>query len=138
MFEEKPSNYSLLVEENRVHKSVYYDPEIFDAEMEHIWGRAWIFIGHDSQVPNKGDFYTTEIGHVPVVMVRGNNEEVHVLHNRCGHKGAKVAGKNVAMSQAFDVLTMDGVINLMAPCWVFPMLEDTRVRILILKTNNFP
>jgi benzoate/toluate 1,2-dioxygenase subunit alpha len=101
MFEEKPSNYSLLVEENRVHKSVYYDPEIFDAEMEHIWGRAWIFIGHDSQVPNKGDFYTTEIGHVPVVMVRGNNEEVHVLHNRCGHKGAKVAGKKCGNVSGF-------------------------------------
>ncbi len=89
----KLSGYADLVEENRVHKSVYYDPEIYEAEMEHIWGKSWIYIGHESQVPNKGDFYTTEIGKVPVILVRGPKDAIHVLQNRCGHKGAKVAGK---------------------------------------------
>lgn len=88
-----PFEISNLIQENRVHKSVYLDPEIFELELQHIWAKAWVFIGHESQVPNAGDFYTTDIGRSPVVMVRAKDSQVHVLHNRCGHKGAKVAGK---------------------------------------------
>jgi len=80
-----------LVEPTRLHKRLYVDPDIFELEMERIWGQAWIFIGHESQVPNPGDFYSTNINHkVPVVMVRDKDSKVHVIHNRCGHKGAKV------------------------------------------------
>ncbi len=80
-----------LVEPTRIHKSLYLDPELFELEMERIWGQAWIYIGHTSQVPNAGDYFTTNINHkVPVVMVRDKSGDVHVLHNRCGHKGAKL------------------------------------------------
>ena len=44
-----------LVEPARLHRSIYNDTEIFEIEMERIWGSAWIFIGHESQVPNPGD-----------------------------------------------------------------------------------
>jgi phenylpropionate dioxygenase-like ring-hydroxylating dioxygenase large terminal subunit len=80
-----------LVQDTQVHKRLYVDESIFELEMERIWGQAWIFIGHESQVPNPGDFFTTNITHkVPVVMVRDKSGAVHVLHNRCGHKGAKL------------------------------------------------
>ncbi|MGI9292993.1 MAG: aromatic ring-hydroxylating dioxygenase subunit alpha [Pseudomonadales bacterium] len=80
-----------LVEPTRVHKRVYTDPDVFELEMQRIWGQAWIFIGHESQIPKAGDFFTTNINHkVPVVMVRDKKGAVHVLHNRCGHKGAKL------------------------------------------------
>jgi len=80
-----------LVEATRVNKRVYLDPEIFDLEMDRIWGQAWIFIGHESQTPLPGDYFTTNINHkVPVLMVRDKNHEIHVLHNRCAHKGAKI------------------------------------------------
>ncbi|MDO8861940.1 aromatic ring-hydroxylating dioxygenase subunit alpha [Haliea sp. E1-2-M8] len=80
-----------LVRPTRLHKRLYLDPDVFELEMERIWGQAWIFIGHESQVPNPGDFFTTNITHkIPVVMVRDKGDSVHVLHNRCGHKGAKL------------------------------------------------
>lgn len=80
-----------LVEPTRLHKRLYLDPDVFELEMERIWGQAWIFIGHESQVPETGDFFTTNITHkIPVVMVRDKGGKVHVLHNRCGHKGAKL------------------------------------------------
>ena len=82
-----------LVEPHRVHRRVYTDAEIFALEMERIWGHAWIYIGHASQVPNAGDFVTSEIGLDPVLMVRGDDARVRVLLNRCGHKGAKVTAK---------------------------------------------
>jgi len=80
-----------LVTPTRLHKRLFTDPAIFELEMERIWGQAWIFIGHESQVPNPGDFYTTQINHKsPVVMIRDKDHQVHVLHNRCPHKGARI------------------------------------------------
>lgn len=50
-------NIESLVEPDRVHKTVYTDPRIFDLEMELIWERTWVYCGHESQVPQAGDYY---------------------------------------------------------------------------------
>ena len=84
-------NFDALVTPTKLHRSLYTDPTLFELEMQRIWGQAWIFIGHESQVPEPGDYFTTHINHnEPVVLIRDKNQAVHVLHNRCGHKGAKV------------------------------------------------
>ena len=84
-------NYDALVTPTKLHRSLYTDPDIFALEMDRIWGQAWIYIGHESQVANPGDYFTTHINHnIPVVMIRDKDGQVNVLHNRCGHKGAKV------------------------------------------------
>jgi benzoate/toluate 1,2-dioxygenase alpha subunit len=82
-----------LIEPGRVHRRVYTDPDIFELEMERIFGRAWLFVGHTSQVPQAGDFVTTELGRQPVVMTRHRDGSVHVLLNRCTHRGAKVVNE---------------------------------------------
>lgn len=79
-----------LVRADSVHKSVYTDPALYQLEMERIYGRAWIYVGHDSQVPNPGDFHATRIGDQDVVMVRAADRQVYVLYNRCPHKGAQL------------------------------------------------
>ena len=82
-----------LIEPGRVHRDVYTDPDIFEFEMERIFGRAWLFVGHMSQVPQAGDFVTTELGRQPVIMTRHRDGSVHVLLNRCTHRGAKVVNE---------------------------------------------
>ena len=77
-----------LVEPDRVHKSCYTDPEIFDMEMARIHEGAWTYVGHGSQVKNSGDYYTALIGRQPMIMVRGQDGEVRVFYNRCPHRGA--------------------------------------------------
>ena len=79
-----------LVQPDRVHKRVYTDPAIFDLEMERIWGNAWIFIGHESQVKSPGDFFTTTLGKQPVIVTRHSDNQVYLLYNRCAHKGAQL------------------------------------------------
>ncbi len=81
-----------LVETDRVHKRVYTDPEIFDLEMERVWGQAWVFVGHESQVSKPGDYFSTSIGNQAVIMTRDKEEKVNVLFNRCSHKGAQLVG----------------------------------------------
>ena len=79
-----------LVQPDRVHKRVYTDPAIFELEMERIWGHAWVFIGHESQVKSPGDFFTTTIGKQPVIVTRHSDKQIYVLYNRCAHKGAQL------------------------------------------------
>ena len=50
-----------LIEPGRVHRRVYTDPDIFDLEMERIFGRAWLYVGHISQVPSAGDYITNSL-----------------------------------------------------------------------------
>ncbi|MDF1718508.1 MAG: aromatic ring-hydroxylating dioxygenase subunit alpha [Antarcticimicrobium sp.] len=80
-----------LVQPHQVHRDVYTDPDVFRLEMKHLFANAWVFVGHDSQTPNKGDYYTTQIGDQPVIQVRHTNGEICVLYNRCPHKGTKIA-----------------------------------------------
>lgn len=82
-----------LVREGEVHRDVYTDPGVFALEMERLFANTWVYVGHASQVPNQGDYYTTTIGAQPVVMVRDHTGVVRVLHNRCPHKGTKVASE---------------------------------------------
>ena len=88
------NDLSGLVRPDRVHRRVYSDPAIFVLEMERIFGRDWIYIGHDSQVPQPGDYLTTRIGTVEVIMIRHRDATVRVLHNRCPHRGTKICAEH--------------------------------------------
>jgi len=79
-----------LIEPGRVSRRVYTDPDIFELEMQRLFGRSWLFVGHESQIPNPGDYFTTELGRQPVIMIRHRDNSVRVLLNRCTHRGAKV------------------------------------------------
>ncbi len=85
-------NLDALVEPDRVHKTVYTDAAIFDAEMEKIWERIWVYCGHLSQVPNPGDYHAVTIGRQPMFMVRQADGSVQVLYNRCPHRGVQLVG----------------------------------------------
>lgn len=90
-----------LIKEDKVHQSIYTDPDIFNLEMERIYGTSWVYVGHGSQIPNAGDYYTTTIGRHPVVMVRHKDNTIKVLYNRCAHKGAQVVSQTYGNAKAF-------------------------------------
>ena len=81
-----------LVEPDRVHKTVYTDPRIFELEMARIWERTWVYCGHESQVPEAGDYAAVTIGRQPMIMVREAGGGVGVLYNRCPHRGVQLVG----------------------------------------------
>jgi phenylpropionate dioxygenase-like ring-hydroxylating dioxygenase large terminal subunit len=76
-----------LVRDDAVHRSAYVDPSIFALEMERIFERTWVYVAHESELPNSGDYKTTTIGLNPVIVSRGPDGEFHVLYNRCAHRG---------------------------------------------------
>ncbi len=90
-----------LLHKDEVHRKVYTDPDIFDLEMERLWHRTWIYVGHESQVKNPGDYFATTIGRQPVILVRHKDDKIHVLYNRCAHKGAQLVGDTSGCVKAF-------------------------------------
>lgn len=89
-YRDDPAAIRALVRADAVHRDVYRSQEIFDLEMERLWRNTWIYVGHESQVPQAGDYYSTDLARQPVIMVRDTNGEVRVLMNRCAHKGARL------------------------------------------------
>lgn len=85
-------NVSSLVEPDRVHRTVYTDQQIFDRELAQIFERVWVYCGHETQVPNPGDYFAFQIGRQPMFMVRGKDGQIRVLHNRCPHRGVQLCG----------------------------------------------
>lgn len=85
-----PTELTALVEPTRVHRRVYTDPAIFELEMARIFERLWIFVGHESRIPNRGDFLRSRIGRAEVLVVRQVDGTVAALHNRCAHRGAQL------------------------------------------------
>ena len=90
-----------LVEPARVHRRVYTDPAVFDIEIERLFGAAWNYVGHISQVPAQGDYLCGTVARQPVVMVRHAGNDIRVLHNRCAHRGAQVVPDGAGNAELF-------------------------------------
>ncbi|RLA13794.1 MAG: hypothetical protein DRQ60_07230, partial [Gammaproteobacteria bacterium] len=78
----KPENIKWRVvdkpgETFKVHRSIYTDPDIYQTELEQIFEGNWIYIAHDSQLPNANDYFTTLVGRQPVVISRDDEGKLH-------------------------------------------------------------
>lgn len=71
---------------------MFSDPEVYKADLEHIFHKEWVFAGHDIEIPEVGQWLSLQVGDFPVVIVRGEDEKVHAYHNVCRHRGSKVVG----------------------------------------------
>lgn len=94
-------NISSMVKPGRVHRDLYTDPRIFDLEQEHLFGQAWIYVGHESQIKRPGDFIATRIGLKPLLLARDMNGGIQLVHNQCAHRGAMVVASDKGHSDEY-------------------------------------
>ena len=79
------------VESGLIGREVYVNEVIYQQELEQIFARAWLFIGHESQVPNPGDFVVSRMGEEEVILVRDRQDtQLHIFLDSCRHKGMMV------------------------------------------------
>ena len=74
----------------RHNRESFTNEELFELEMKYIFENNWVYLAHESQIPNINDYYTTSIGRQSVVITRDKNGELHGLINSCTHKGAQL------------------------------------------------
>jgi len=78
------------LDQGLVAREIYISPDIFEQELERVFGRAWLFVGHESQIPKPGDFVVSRMGVEEVLLTRDRKNQIHVFLNTCRHRGMKV------------------------------------------------
>jgi nitrite reductase/ring-hydroxylating ferredoxin subunit len=99
-------------ERREVALRVMADPEIYQLELERIWARNWIVVGHESEIPNPGDFVTRKVGDDPVILVRRHDGEIECLLNVCPHRGATVCRAEAGNNRTFRCIYHGWVFDL--------------------------
>jgi len=74
----------------QISREIFVNEEIYAEEQERVFARAWLFVGHESQIPNPGDFFVSCMGEESVLLCRDRAGQVHVFLNSCRHRGMKV------------------------------------------------
>jgi phenylpropionate dioxygenase-like ring-hydroxylating dioxygenase large terminal subunit len=95
------TDWATRIRPDRVHRSLYTDPDVFDAEMTTLFGGSWTFLAHESEVPGPGDFVRKRLGRRPVIVTRDADGAVHALVNRCTHRGATVCRLDAGTATRF-------------------------------------
>ena len=90
-----------MIQPGRVHRGIYTDPQIFELELERIFGRAWIYVAHESQVRRPGDYITTRHGRDRIIVTRHTDGALHAMYNRCTHRGAAVCATRSGNTKTF-------------------------------------
>jgi fatty-acyl-CoA synthase len=93
--------YDELIQPQRVHGSLYTSPEVFAEELEKIWYRTWVYVGHVSEIAQPNDYVRKTIGPQDVIMTRAADGEVHLLLNRCAHRGNLICEADAGNSGSF-------------------------------------
>lgn len=73
-----------------VHRSAYTSQDVFELELERIFHSQWVYVAHASEIPDRGDYVVRSIGTQPLIVSRDQEDNIHVIHNRCAHRGAAV------------------------------------------------
>ena len=90
-----------LITKEAIHRSVYADSEIFDLEMERIFNKVWVYLGHSEEIREEGDYKTTYVGRHPIIVSRLADGSVTALINRCRHRGPIVCQHELGNSKYF-------------------------------------
>lgn len=111
-----------LVDETRglVSMKAYADQDVFEVEQERVFGRAWLYVGHETEIPRAGDYVTRQMAQDPVILVRDNHGVVRVFLNMCPHRGSLLvraeAGNAPSYNCNYHGWTYENTGRLLATC----------------------
>jgi phenylpropionate dioxygenase-like ring-hydroxylating dioxygenase large terminal subunit len=98
---ESGSRWDRLIQDGRLHRSLYTDPAIFAEEMIRIFGGTWVYLGHQSEIAAPNDFVARNLGLRPIILIRDSAGKVRALMNRCAHRAATVCRQREGSARYF-------------------------------------
>lgn len=87
--------------EGEISREIFVNEEIYAREKEQIFSRAWLYIGHESQIENPGDYFVSKMGEESVILTRDFAGKIHVFLNSCAHRGMRVCRYDEGNTSAF-------------------------------------
>lgn len=71
-------------------QSFYVNSDIYNIDLETFFYNQWIFVGHESQIKNTGDYFLFEIGNESIIIIKGKNSKINCFYNVCRHRGSHI------------------------------------------------
>lgn len=102
--------YSSLIEEGRVHSAVFTDESIFEAELERIFYTYWVYLAHESEVAEPGDYCRKSIGRHSIVVARGTDGAVRAFSTGAATAAPPYAATSTATPSSSGARTTAGPI----------------------------
>ena len=96
------------LEHGIISREIFVSEEIYRQQLEQVFARAWLFVGHESQVPHPDDYVVSRMGEESVILTRDRQGDLHVLLNTCRHRGMKVCRYDAGTTRIFTCPTTAG------------------------------
>src|SRR5215469_5137767 len=80
----------------------FVSPETFAEEQEKIFSKQWVFVGHQSQIAQAGDYLTAEVAGESLIIVRDKRGVIHGFYNVCRHRGSRLIENRNGRSTAIQ------------------------------------
>ena len=92
-----------LVDTNRgqISREIFVNGDLYEREKERVFGSAWLYVGHESQIPSPGDFVLSRMGEESVILTRDTHGSIRVLLNSCRHRGMRVCRYDEGTTKKF-------------------------------------
>ncbi|MFT4082181.1 MAG: Rieske 2Fe-2S domain-containing protein [Nocardioides sp.] len=90
-----------LVTPEHVHRRLYTDPDIFERELRTVFGGSWAYLAHLSELPTRGSFLRRRLGRRQLVVTRAGDDSIHVVFNRCSHRGTMLVTADRGCERVF-------------------------------------
>ena len=86
----------------KVHRSTMTSDEIFGLEKERIFDSCWLYVGHESEVENIGDYRRRVVAGRPIFFNRDQDGQIRVFLNTCPHRGAMICRRDEGNAKIFQ------------------------------------
>ena len=89
------------IQQGTLPAKVFNDPQVYEVERERVFGKAWIYLGHVTELPNNNDYMLRNIADNPLIVTRGADGEIRAVLNACAHRGVQLARADKGNAKLF-------------------------------------